>query len=83
VLRDRQSPKGTVEGSSSLGHHGLLEQEGEVHLPDARHLVQQDQGPFEEGVYFLVLGAIYRGIAALQMVCSELQILRWSVKVET
>lgn len=83
VLCDRQSAKGPVEGSSSLGHHRLLEQEGEVHFPNARHLVQEDQGSFEECVDFLVLGAIDRGIAALQVVCSELQILGRSVKAET
>ena len=83
MLCDWQSAKGTVKGSSSLGHHGLLEQEGEVHFPDARHLVQEDEGSFEERVHFLVFSTIDRGIATLQMLRSELQVLGWSAKAET
>jgi hypothetical protein len=65
VLGDWKSAQRAVKGSSSLGDERLLEEEGQVHFPDARHLVEQDQSSFEEGIYLLVFGAIYRRVAPL------------------
>lgn len=75
VLSDRQSPKSAVECSPSLSHQRLLKEEGEVHLPDTRHLIEEDQSSFEEGIDLQVLGAIDGGVPALEVLCSKLQIL--------
>ena len=50
VLGQGQGAQGAVEGAAGGGDEGLLHQEVQVHLPDARHLVQQDQGALEQRI---------------------------------
>jgi hypothetical protein len=75
VLSDRQGSEGAVKCSPGLCHQRLKEQEGQVHLPNAGHLVQKDQSSFKESIDLDVLGAVYDGIPTLQMLGPELQVL--------
>ena len=52
---------------TGLSDPGLFAEEGKVHLPDTRHLVEQNEGPFEQGIDLLVFGGMAGGIARAQM----------------
>lgn len=63
MLGDREGPEGTVEGPTSAGEESLLGEGGEVHEPDAGHLVHRHEGAFK-GVVERVEGRIIDGAAA-------------------
>jgi hypothetical protein len=49
-LSQGQCAQGSVEGAAGGGDEGLLHEEVEVHLPYARHLVEQHEGALKQGV---------------------------------
>jgi hypothetical protein len=75
VLGYGQGSQCSIKSSSRKGDKRLLQQELEVHLPYARHLVQQDQGPFEQGIDFSVLGDKDGSIELRDMFRTESQVL--------
>lgn len=75
MLGNWKGPQRAVECSPSLSYEWLLQQESKVHLPDARHLVQKNQRPLEQGIDLLVFGTVDSWVAAFEVLRSKLEIL--------
>lgn len=75
MLSSGERPKCAVECASRESEERLLHQKLQVHFPDPRHLVQEDQSAFEEGVDLAKLGREYCGVQFSDMPGPEIKIL--------
>ena len=75
MLSSGERSKCAVEGTSREGKERLLHQKLQVHFPDPRHFVQEDQGAFVEGVDLAKLGRECRGVQFSDMLGPEIKIL--------
>lgn len=74
MLSERKCTQSSIEGTASGRHERLLHEEVEVHLPDARHLVEQDEGALEQGIDLDIMRGELGRVLALEMLCTERQV---------
>lgn len=74
VLGQGQGAQGTVEGAAGGGDERLLHEEVEVHLPDARHLVEQDEGALEQGIDLDIVRSVLCGVLGGQVGGAQLEV---------
>lgn len=75
MLSYGKSPECSVKGSSSLGHQRLLQQEREIHLPYARHFVEQYNCSFKKRIDLEILCSVDGWISSSKVLDPEFEIL--------
>ena len=75
MLGHGQRSQRPVEGFAGERDQGLLREKSEVHLPNARHLVEKDQGTLEKSIDFDIFLLVDCWIFGSQVLDAQFQIL--------